>query len=139
MESLHYILLACLSTLTSVFSVFLTQVMGISEAMVHLMGSGCVWWQVGGTFLFLFGPIAFVIFSAWSIFHHRSCENIEYEKSEWPKFSSCREEIRCYGKPLALYDYYADLKVRGEWSSATVQGRHWVWVFFVSFLMRFCS
>jgi len=108
--------------------VFLTQIMGISDSLLALMTTGCLWWQVGAWALFLAGPVGFLMFACFSLYKHTGTKTLEYEPADWPSFASCRDtfrEAKWYGKPYAMYDYYSGLKIRGGWSDGNAQGRHW--------------
>ena len=120
------------------FSVFLTQIIGMCDSLLALLGSGCLWWQVGGGACLCAGPLGFLILAVVQLRKHTSNGTLEYEKSEWPSFAHCREayrEAKCYGKPYAFYDYWSSLKLRGSWCDGNLQGRHWS--FFVGDFTRF--
>jgi hypothetical protein len=117
--------------------------MGISDSLLALMTTGCLWWQVGAWALFLAGPVGFLMFACFSLYKHTGTKTLEYEPADWPSFASCRDtfrEAKWYGKPYAMYDYYSGLKIRGGWSDGNAQGRHWSFLVgdFTKFAWFYC-
>jgi len=108
--------------------VFLTQFMAMSEALLGLLGTGCVWIVVVSAVLLCLGPVAFIVYAGYALHARKADGSLQYERRPWPSCAEFRarwSSAKWFGKYWALQDYWAELKTRGAWGDATRPGRHW--------------
>ena len=123
--------------------VFLTQFIGITEALCGLLGSGCVWIVVVSALLVCAGPVAFVIYAGYALHARRADGSLAYERAPWPSCAELRERwssAKWFGKYYAVQDYLTGLKCRGEWGADSSAGRHWSFIVgdFTKFAYLYC-
>ena len=108
--------------------VFLTQFMALTEALLGLLATGCVWIVVVSAVLVCLGPVAFIVYAGYALHARKQDGSLQYERSPWPSSADLRarwSSAKCVGKYWALQDYWSELKKRGGWGDDSRPGRHW--------------
>ena len=109
--------------------VFLTQYLGICDAMFNTISTGCDWHQAIGLTTLALVPIMFLFLATYQVRQHVASGDIFFEKAQHPGFKEVWQTVTttpgCFPKFMCLRKCWNDWIVKGEWNDDTVHARRW--------------